>query len=209
MKDQESLIEYAKTFYMEDNSGHGFDHIERVLENAKVIHDKEGGDWDIIFLSVLFHDIHRVLSNEKKRYVAPEESLIAVEKILKPIDIDKQTIDKVLYIVGNHEKKSNRSDCLELNIVKDSDIVDSLGEIGLRRTLRYCENKKIPVVDKSYPLDSKQYIPDINPISTCHYVYRTMIPNIQFLSTKTGKQLAKKKALPLQRFLSKYYPNEI
>jgi hypothetical protein len=43
----------------------------------------------------------------------------------------------------------------------------------------------IPITNKEYPLDTSEYIPDINPISTCHYIYNTMIKiicrNIKFV----------------------------
>ena len=56
-----------------------------------------------------------------------------------------------------------------------------------------------------FPLDSDKYIPDINPISTCHYVYRTMIPNAKNLCTATARKLAKDKIKILEDFVKENY----
>lgn len=67
-------------------------------------------------------------------------------------------------------------------------MLDAVGKRGLERTLKYCNTYKIPLTDFSFKLDCKEYILDINPISICHYVYRTMIPQGNNLNTKTGKK---------------------
>ena len=207
MNNIEEITLYAKSFYESDNSGHGFDHIERVLDYAKKIYDKESGDWNIIFLSVLFHDIHRMMSNEKSRYVTPKESLDKVRNILLTININKEETDKILYNIEHHEEKEIQSNNLELTILKEADILDSLGEVGLNRCLKYCKDKNIPVVNYDYSLDCEEYIPDVHPISTCHYIYRTMIPNANFINTEIGKELAKTNTKVLKDFLIKYYNN--
>lgn len=145
------------------------------------------------------------MADKQQKYVTPKESLKRVKDLLKSLEIENSTISKVLFIVENHEEKEKPSNCLELNIVKDSDIIDSLGKIGLKRSLKHCKKNKIPIANKSYSLDCKEYVPDVNPISTCHYIYRTMLNNAKYLSTKTGKKLAKEKSVPLEKFLNQYY----
>jgi len=96
------------------------------------------------------------------------------------------------------------SDNLNFNIVRDSDILDALGNRGLIRTRKYCYTHIIPVYNSDYSLDTKEYIPDINPISAVHYVYRTMIKNLEFINTKTAKKIARKRVKPLKKFVNKY-----
>lgn len=60
---------------------------------------------------------------------------------------------------------------------------------------------KIPLTNFNYELDCKEYIPNINPISTCHYIYRTMIPQGNNLNTKTGKRMSKDNVQELYKFI--------
>ena len=44
-------------------------------------------------------------------------------------------------------------------------------------------------------------MPNTNPISTCHYVYRTMIPQVERLHTMTAKEIARPKLKIMENFL--------
>ena len=91
----------------------------------------------------------------------------------------------------------------ELYILIDADIIDALGKRGLKRTLTYCKTKNIPTKNLKHELTSNEYVPDINPLSTSHYVYRTMIPQANLLHSNTAKRLAKQKVNILKRFVEK------
>ena len=103
--------------------------------------------------------------------------------------------------------KKNKNFSLETLIIQDADALDAVGEIGLQRTLAYCKTHNIPITSPK-PLDCVEYIPDINPISTCHYIYRTMIPNANNFYTNTAKEIAKEKIKILEDFVEKHYEQE-
>ena len=191
--------------FKEENTGHDFSHLKRVMQNAIYIQKREGGDLYIIAISALVHDIHRLVSNQKGYFVRAEDCLDVVEKILKDCGIEKEKIKEILYIVENHERKREKIFNLETYIVQDADILDALGKIGLKRCLKYCKTHKIPVSNTKYPLNSPEYIPDINPISPCHYIYNTIIPNADFLYTETAKKMAKGKVKMLENFVKHNY----
>ena len=164
-----------------------------------------GGIWTIL-ISVLFHDTHRVLSS-KEKYVSAEESIPYVKNLLtedKEIHIEESTLEEILDIIKNHDNKSHDQNISkELMILQDADILDAVGKIGLKRTKTYCITRGIPFYDGRYPLDIDDYLPNIKPYSTTHYVYRTMLPEMQFIKTKTGQKLARKQGKILQRFIDK------
>lgn len=196
------FIEKAKEIYQGEPTGHDFSHIERVLAYCRTIQESVGGDMYIITISALFHDIHRVLSNKEGKFVSAEASIPYVREILKEFDIDSDSLEKILYIIQEHDNKVNDINMpIELQIVQDADILDAIGEIGLNRTLIYCKNKNIPLVDKSHPLDDKDYIPNINPYSTTHYVYRTMIPQANLLHTDIAKKIGINQVAILEKFV--------
>lgn len=116
--------------------------------------------------------------------------------------LTEEEIKKVLAIVEKHDDKENdKNESKELQIIKDADTLDAIGEIGLNRTKTYCKTYNIPLYDPSYPLDAKEYVPDGNPLSCTHYVYRTMLPNAQRLRTNAAKELAKEYNKALEDFV--------
>ncbi len=190
--------------FKNEDTGHDISHLERVLNYALQIQKHEGGDLYVIAVSALIHDIHRLLSSKYQRYISPKESLDEVKNILLACDVNLNKLNQILSVVKNHEDKSNKNFSLETLIVQDADALDALGEIGIERTLKYCKKNKIPLTSNE-PLDCPEYIPDINPISTCHYVYRTMIPNGNKLFTKTARDIAKDKIQILEDFVKSNY----
>lgn len=200
------LYKKAKNIYKNEQTGHDFSHIKRCLKNAKKIQKTEGGDKNVIMIAVLFHDIHRVLST-KEKYVSAQESIPYIKNILTEdnlIHIDDGTLKKILYVIKEHDNKNfDATIPTELIVLQDADILDALGKIGLKRTKTYCINRKIPFYDGRYPLDIEDYMPNIKPYSTTHYVYRTMLPEMRFIKSRTGKKLAKKQGRVLQKFIDK------
>jgi len=197
------LIAKAKEIYKDEGSGHDISHIGRVLNFCQKINATENANWDIIFISALYHDIHRVLSNKCGHFISAEESINDVHEILREFDLDEKLLKEVLYVVYNHDNKKMNPDEMskELQIVQDADILDTLGENGIKRTLKYCQRHKIPVTNKNYSLDCEEYIPDVNPISTTHYVSRTMIPQASLLHTDSAKELANEQINILESFI--------
>lgn len=194
----------AKQLYKNEKSGHDFSHIKRVLKHVKKIIKVEGGNEFLLTVATLFHDVHRLLSNKQNRYVCAKESIEEVEKILTPFNIEPKNLKQILFLIENHENKDDPTITnLELKILQDADVLDAIGLIGLRRTKKYCKNKNIPRVNKNYSLNCKEYVPDIFPISTTHYVFRTMIPQGESMETAMGKKLAKTKLKVLFNFVNK------
>ena len=192
----------AKQYYKNENTGHDFKHIKRVLKMCKQIWKHEGGDYFTLCVAALFHDVHRVLSKDK--HVSASESLYKVKELLEPFNLDSNTLNKILYLVEFHDEKELKDATFpEVYILIDADIIDALGKRGLKRTLTYCKTKNIPTTNLKHKLTSNEYVPDINPLSTSHYVYRTMIPQANMLHSAAAQKLAKQKINVLKRFVEK------
>lgn len=195
------IFEKIKVLFKDEDTGHDIGHLKRVLNNALTIQEKEGGDKYVISVSALVHDVHRLMAHSLGRFVSPKESIPEVEKILWECDVDSDKIYQILETVKYHENKKAKNIPIEWQVLQDADALDALGTIGLKRTLKYCKTKNIPIVNKNYSLDCKQYVPDINPISTCHYISRTMIPNGENMHTATGQKMANRRIKILKDFV--------
>lgn len=205
-KELKEVLERVKAkvnlLFKNENTGHDISHLTRVLDNALKIQKVEGGDLYVIAVSALVHDIHRLMSNQRGTYVSAEQSLDEVEKILKDCDVDNAKIPAILDAVEHHEKKNNKNIPIEWQVLQDADALDALGKIGLKRTIKYCKTHHIPTTNTNYELTCKQYIPDIFPISTCHYIFRTMIPQGENMHTQTGQKMANGNIEILREFIS-------
>ena len=200
-----AMVRLAKQVYKGDKSGHDFGHIKRVLKYSKTIwkHEHIGGDFTTIKISVLFHDVHRIMQNKSGIYTPPEDSIEEVKKLLQRFNLKPKVLKDVLYIIKNHSNEEIETTMPELKIVQDADTLDAMGKRALKRSKKYCIAHGIPITNSAVPLDTPEYIPDVNPISSQHYVYRTMIPQAQMLQTKTAQKLASTKIKALLKFANK------
>ena len=182
----------SRQYFENEPSGHDFKHIANVLDYAMQLQKVEGGDFDVIYVAALFHDVHRVLSSKEGHFIPAEDAMDEVKRILSTLDIEEDILDDILYVIREHDNKAEDDIDMpiELKIIQDADILDALGERALSRTYTYCKKHNIPVSNNNVPLDSVDFIPDVHPISMTHYVYRVLIPQRDILHTDTARRLA-------------------
>jgi len=67
---------FVKNTLSKDGTGHVFWHIERVRNNARLINKKEKGNWFIIDLAVLLHDVgdRKVIDKKEDDYTIAENA---------------------------------------------------------------------------------------------------------------------------------------
>lgn len=204
--DIEKIRNYITDLFKDENTGHDITHLENVLQYATQIQATEGGNLYVISISALLHDIHRLMSNNSN-YITPQMSLPQVKEIMDMFNIDFK--NEILYCIEHHEKKGGKEKfTLETLILQDADVLDALGERGLARTLKYCKTRDIPLVNFDYPLDTNEYVANTNPISTCHYVFRNLIPECENLNTPTAQKIAGEYAEIFRNFIKKHYTEE-
>lgn len=116
-------------------AGHGFDHVQRVLNTSRLLQNKCGGDLLVIELSALLHDI-----GDAKFYEGEERSKEFAIEILLGLRVDQFVVDQVGKIVDNISfRKRDTAEVLSLEgqVVQDADRLDALGAIGIVRTIEF------------------------------------------------------------------------
>jgi uncharacterized protein len=116
-------------------AGHGFDHTERVLHNARLIQAEAGGDRLIVELAALLHDV-----GDAKFHQGRERSGEFARDILNAGEADQRCIEAVVHIVENLSFRKTATAqplSLEGQIVQDADRLDALGAVGIVRTIEY------------------------------------------------------------------------
>lgn len=133
----QSLIQLVQDKYENNNDpGHDFAHILRVLENCRSLGKSVGADLETLLPSALLHDIVNLPKNHPDRLKASEQAAQEALGILKTIGYSEEEIRKIQTVITEHSYSLGRSpSCLESAVLQDADRLDALGAVGLMRTV--------------------------------------------------------------------------
>lgn len=203
----EKTINFVKQKLEGAEAGHDWFHIERVWKLSKKIAEKEGGNLEVIELSALLHDIADPKFHNGDETLATKIS----SEFLKSINVEKKTIEQVLYIIENISFK-NRGQApeipsIELQIVQDADRLDAIGAIGIARTFNFGGFK-----------NNLMYHPDIHPQlnmskeeykksngTTINHFYEKLLLLKDLMNTETAKKIASERHDFMLKFLDEFY----
>ncbi len=134
------IEEIKKQVYMlldKDNSGHGMEHINRVLNLSLKFAELENANKDIVTLIALLHDV----DDYKLFEIENAENLTNARKILEKCSIDNNIKEQVLNAIktiGYSKRLKGISPItLEGMIVSDADMCDGIGATGILRSYQY------------------------------------------------------------------------
>lgn len=203
----ENTIQFVKETLKNAEGGHDWFHIERVLNNAKLIAKTEDADDFIVQLGALLHDIADSKFHNGDESIGPK---IAAE-FLESQQVSTEVIDHVVKIIqnisfkgGNIEQKFHSA---ELDIVQDADRLDAIGAIGIARTFNYggFKNRAIydPEIEPKLNMTKEQYKASNAP--TINHFYEKLLLLKDRMKTKTGAEIAQKRHEFMEQFLDQFY----
>jgi len=201
----------VKELLNEDNSGHGMEHINRVLELSLKFAEKEKADKDIVSLIALLHDV-----DDYKLFGSySEENLSNAKRIMNKVKIDDDLQFKVLSeldrIGYSNLLKGKRPKTLEGKIVSDADMCDTLGANGILRIHKYTLKHAKPFFDKNvFPIEdmtAEKYTRKCADSSVCHLFEKTLkLKKLMF--TEAGLKEASKRHQMMVDFLYQLFDEE-
>lgn len=203
----ENTIQFVKETLENAEGGHDWFHIERVLNNAKLIAKTEDADVFIVQLGALLHDIADSKFHNGDETVGPK---IAAD-FLESQQVSTEVIDHVVKIIqnisfkgGNIEQKFHSA---ELDIVQDADRLDAIGAIGIARTFNYggFKNRVIydPEIEPKLNMTKEEYKASNAP--TINHFYEKLLLLKDRMNTKTGAEIAQKRHEFMEQFLDQFY----
>ena len=133
----EKIKEFSISFYDPKEDLHGLSHIQRVITHAKLIWEKEGGNWDLIEAIIWLHDIGRKNELVEKRnhaILSKEAADQFLHKIKCPLEISAHISHGIL---AHSFSLGETARTIEAKIVSDADKLDALGAIGIYRVCAY------------------------------------------------------------------------
>lgn len=194
-----------------DNSGHGTDYINRVLELSLKFAEKENANKDIVSLIALLHDV----DDYKLFGIDNAENLTNAKKIMEDCNVDKNTQEQVCLALNNIGYSKRLKGCcpttLEGKIVSDADMCDALGANGILRVYTYSLKNGKPFFNKDiFPIEdmtTEKYTRRCADSSVCH-IFEKILKLKNLMLTKSGKKEAKSRHQIIVDFLYHLFDEE-
>lgn len=196
----EKLQELVRKRLEKNDSAHDFDHIMRVLKNAKKIARKEKANTRMITAAVLLHDIVSYQKSDPRSKNSSTESAEKSRKILKKYSFNQDEISIISDAIRDHSfSRGVTPKTLEGRILQDADRLDALGAIGIARTFAVGGAENRSFYNNNDPFCSKRF-PDDKSWTLDHF-YNKLLLLEKTMNTKTGKIEARKRIKIMTKFL--------
>lgn len=210
MKDSiliENTIIFVKDTLEGAEGGHDWFHIERVLNNSRLIANAEKADLQIVELGALLHDIADSKFHNGDESVGPQ---VAAD-FLRSQNVSEEKIDHVVKIIQNISFKGGNIDqnftSIELDIIQDADRLDALGAIGIARTFNYGGFKGRalydPQIKPKLNMTKEEY--KVSNAPTINHFYEKLLLLKDRMNTKTGRRIAADRHTFMKDFLDQFY----
>ncbi|WP_273398664.1 5-formyltetrahydrofolate cyclo-ligase [Traorella massiliensis] len=195
----------------DEQSGHGMDHIERVLNLSLKFCEKEKAHKEITALIALLHDV----DDYKLFGIEGAQELNHAKRIMKEVQIDsdiQQQVLEALSCIGYSKAlKGIRPKTIEGKIVSDADMCDAIGATGILRAYTYSMKKGKPFFNKDvFPienLNADTYIQRCSE-SSCNHFFEKLLKLKGMMMTEAGKKEAKHRHEIMVSFLYHYFEEE-
>lgn len=206
----DKVKEQVELLLNKENSGHGMDHSNRVLELSLKFAEKENGNKEIIALIALLHDVddYKLFGEENAK------NLTNAKKIMEAINLDPAIEKKVcneLKCIGYKKAlKGIRAKTIEGKIVSDADMCDALGATGILRVYKYGLKINRPFFQKEkFPVEStKDNYRMEETASTVNFIFEILLKYKETMLTESGKEEASKREKIIIDFLYQFFQEE-
>ncbi len=120
-----------------EQSGHGFDHVERVYLLTQELAEQEGADKEVAGLAALLHDCddYKLAGEEAAENLPTARRILAEAGVGE--DLCEKVLDIILHMGYSKSLKGIRPSSLEGKVVSDADMLDAIGVLGTIRCLQF------------------------------------------------------------------------
>jgi len=196
----EQIKKIAKNQMKNNDPGHDFSHVLRVLENSKKICNAEIVDQKLVLCAVLLHDLVVMPKSYKKSKTSSTKSAKEARKILSKFPFSDKEI-KIIYdaIVDHSFSKNKTPKTLEGKILQDADRLDAIGSIGIARAFSVGGEEKRQIYETDDPFCFNRRPNDKK--WTLDHFYKKLLLLEKKMYTKYAKREAKRRTKILKFFL--------
>ena len=179
-----------------DNSGHGMDHINRVLALSLKFAKEENANIEIVSLIALLHDVddYKLFGTDNAKNL-PNARLFMKHANISD-EIQEQVISELQNFGYSNRLKGLSPKTLEGKIVSDADMCDCIGVNGILRIFAYSLKNNKPFFDKNiFPIenmDASKYTRKCSDSSVCH-IFEKVLKLKKEMLTESGKKEIEKR----------------
>ena len=213
----QNIAEDVRCLMLTDKSGHGFEHIERVLILARKLAQREHANMEIVELAALLHDC----DDYKLVGIKQAEELSNAKQIMKNHQISLVIQEEVLNIIRSMGYSKSlqgiRPTSLEGKIVSDADMLDAIGACGIIRCMQFaierCNQYDAPIFEKNiWPeinLSAEEYKkPNRRSDNFVNHFFEKLFKLKDMMMTESGKIEAQKRHQIMVDFLDCYFAEQ-
>lgn len=200
-----AIQNYAEQRLAQDHSGHGSDHLQRVVKLARRLAVAEGADLNLTLAAAWLHDVI-----DDKLMADPEQAHQALSTELTDLAVSAAAQTAIFEIIDHmsFSKSLNGTQTLSLagQIVQDADRLDAIGAIGIARALYYSGHvgEKIydPAVAPRENMTKAQYRNE--PGTAINHFYEKLFKLEGLMNTSAAKQLAHQRTQVMREFVAQF-----
>ncbi len=194
-----------------DNSGHGMEHVNRVLNLSLKFAKTEKANKDVVALIALLHDV----DDYKLFGIESAENLINAKKILDQCSITdniKEQVLNAIKTIGYSKRLKGISPLtLEAMVVSDADMCEGIGATGILRSYQYNLSHNNLFFEKNiYPtlnMSANDYIAKKNGTVVTH-MFEKLLKLKDLMLTNSGKKEAIERHNIMIEFLYHFFEEE-
>ena len=187
-------LETARTWYVQTDSVHDFEHVERVYRMAERLATQEGADLEIVRAAALLHDAEGTTPGSDTRLDHHLSSAEFAGQVLAGEGWPVERIAAVQHCIRAHRFRDTREPpaTIEAKILFDADKLEVIGAIGVVRVIAYATlaNEPIYVEPSQKFMETGQEEPG-EPHSAYHEYLFKLRKIKDRLYTKTARDLAR------------------
>ncbi|MFC6294945.1 HD domain-containing protein [Lactiplantibacillus daoliensis] len=196
---------YALQRLAQDHSGHGSDHLERVVQLATRLAQAEKADLPLTVAAAWLHDVidDKLMADPIQAHQALADELTGLH--LTPAD-QAAIFDIIDHMSFSKSLAGSQTLTLAGQIVQDADRLDAIGAIGIARALYYSGHvgEKIydPAIAPREHMTKTQYRQE--PGTAINHFYEKLFKLEGLMNTPTAQQLAHQRTQVMRDFVAQF-----
>ncbi|MEI5988768.1 hypothetical protein A5881_000255 [Enterococcus termitis] len=201
----EAIKSFTEAKMGQDQTGHGMDHINRVVRLANKIAKTEDCDLFLVTAAAYLHD-----TVDDKLFLDPEQAYQELKNFLHDLHLTEDETNQIIHIIQNlsFSQELNATAeklSIEGQIVQDADRLDAMGAIGIARTIYYGGSKGNPIYDpKIKPRNLKSKAEYRKESTVINHFYEKILLLKDSLNTEYAKEIGEKRQQFLNTFLKEF-----
>lgn len=205
----QQLNKEIKEAFSGESSGHDIYHLQRTLNIALTIQEREGGDRLVVAVAAYLHDIHRIIQKESGAFCSPKDSLPKVKELLDLTSLTQEQKERILHCIEFHEEydfshEGKSVSDIETLVLQDADNLDAIGAIGVGRTFAFGGANGVTMWDPERPIDREVFDESEKDPSTIHHFHSKLLKLKDNMNTATAKKMADERHRFMELFLQEF-----